>query len=501
MGLIIAFDCGTSSMKAAAIDETGRTVAAVDSTYRVHHPQLGWAEQDPQALWDVIGSASRQLVSMGPVVGRSIAAICFVAPWKHIIAVNRDGQVSGPVMIWMDSRAHSEAAELNSTLGYFVGTGQEYWPRLMWLKAHRPDVWDSAVRIVGLNSYFKWCATNTWANDPSDDFVFGATAYDSQRLSEIFAAAGLTDDIDLFVSPTSSTNIVGDLVPTAAQHLGLEVGTPVVGGFGDISAITVGAGTAALGDSHIYLGTSSWLLTVVDDDTRPDVPLTATLTERSNGLLYPLQAACLARDWVIQQTYFAELRELGSSIHDLIDDEVAAIAPGSNNLLATHWLTGELPPLSKAVHAMFINITPTHDRRHMVRAILESIAFTHRLSVDARAAVLGNQLDVIRVVGGGAESSTWMQIFADILQIPVEVPDQPRLVGVLGAFQCAAVGLGERPNLETAGVDTDVHTFTPRPEFAAVYERLREAYSLLHDAIAPIAGLLDPESTTNAGGS
>ncbi len=493
MDIIIAFDCGTTSMKAAAFDPSGRVVASVDASYRVTHAHPGWAEQDPDQLWSVLCQASQRLLAGGQVTSRQVVAVCFVAPWKDIIAVDDHGQVLHPSIIWMDGRAGAQSAALNARLGRFVGTGQEYWPRLMWLKQHRPQIWSRTRHMMGLNTYFKWRATGQVSTEPSDDFIHGSTPPRAAVTSEILAAAGLDEDRHLFPHPAPATDIVGRLRPDAAQLLGLQPGTPVIGGFGDIPAIAVGAGRAGVGQCHIYLGTSSWFLHVAQADSGLEAPLTATLTGSTEGLVYPLQTGCLARDWIIEQTYATERDTLGTGIHALIDEQVAQVPAGAANLLATHWLLGELPPLSKQVRGMYLNLTPSHDRRHLVRAMLEAISYSHRLSIDTHTHATGQRLTCVRAVGGGATSAVWMQILADVLQLHVEVPSDPRLAGAKGAFACAAVGLGMLPDLVSVD-DTGGHvrTFEPNTEHAPTYDRLYGAYTRLHDAVAPIFHLLEP---------
>lgn len=493
MDIIIAFDCGTTSMKAAAFDPSGRVLASVDASYRVTHPHSGWAEQDPDQLWSVLCQASQRLLAGGQITAAQVVAVCFVAPWKNIIAVDDHGQVLHPSIIWMDGRAGAESAALNARLGRFVGTGQEYWPRLMWLKAHRPEVWSRTRHLMGLNTYFKWRASGQVSTEPSDDFIHGSTPGRAGVTAEILAAAGLEEDRELFPRPVPASDIVGHLSAEAAQMLGLRLGTPVVGGFGDIPAIAVGAGRARVGQAHIYLGTSSWFLDVAPADSGLGAPLTATLTGSTEGLVYPLQAGCLARDWIIEQTYAAESSTLGTDIHAFIDEQVTQVRAGSANLLATHWLLGELPPLSKQVRGMYLNLTPSHDRRHLVRAMLEAISYTHRLSIETHTRTTGQPVACVRVVGGGATSAVWMQILADVLQARVEVPSDPRLAGAKGAFACAAVGLRMLPDLMSLD-DTGarIRTFEPNTGHAPTYDRLYDAYTRLHDAVAPIFRLLEP---------
>ncbi len=289
---------------------------------------------------------------------------------------------------------------------------------------------------MGITTYLKWMATGAVVTEPSDDFIRSVRPSLHERYQKILAAAGLADDLAKFPPSTAASDIVGGLTESAAGHLGLAAGIPVFGGFGDLPAITAGANAVVSGATHIYLGTSSWLLCVIEGDEQIESGARVTLDSRYDGALYGLQSACLAFDWIVDQVYGLEKPRRGDAFLDFVNAQVAEIAPGSENLLATHWLTGELPPFSKNAKGVYLNLTPRHDRRHMVRAMMESICYTHRMSIEWFESQVDRRLDEIRVVGGGASSPVWMQMLADVLGRTIVVPDAPRLVGAIGAWRC-----------------------------------------------------------------
>ncbi|MCQ8192683.1 xylulokinase [Streptomyces rugosispiralis] len=482
---VMAYDCGTTSLKAGVFDSSGRIIAEANETYPLHQPHPGWAEQDPDVLWEAVCRAGKRVLAASQIDPRAIAAAVFVAPWKNIIPVTADGDVLRRSMIWLDSRAIEQAERLNQNAGFFVGTGQEYWPRLMWLKENEPEVWDRADMIMGLNTYFKWRATGEFVTEPSDDFISSGKEAVQRQFSTILASAGLLQDLAKFPVCRPATEMVGTITGTAATELGLAEGTPVFGGFGDLPAITVGIGRARLGDLHIYLGTSSWLVNIVADRFASEATLHFAFDNSVDGAGFVIQTGCLAYDWAVAQLYHAERQELGGKIADLVNKEVEEIPAGSERLLATHWLNGELPPLAKNATGLFLNLTTSHDRRHMVRAVMESVCYTHRMNLERYLRTTGAERpDAIRVVGGGANSDPWMQMLADILQIRIEVPEAPRYTGVMGAFYCAQVGLG---NLEDYAAVSDVvrvqRAFLPNPDHRAVYDRLYSVYLRLLPAL------------------
>ena len=205
-----------------------------------------------------------------------------------------------------------------------------------------------------------------------------------------------------------------------------------------------------------------------------------TFSQEFEGALFALQTGCYAYDWAISQFYHEERNILGSDIFEFVDRQLADIPAGSGNLVATHWLTGELPPLAKNAKALFLNITSAHDRRHMVHAVMESICYTHRSYLQTYEEKTGRKLTCIRVVGGGAGSSMWMQMLADVLQIKVEVPESPRCTGAIGAYYCAMVGLGLLENYDAIYDKVRIgQTFIPKKENAEIYEKLYNVYRKL----------------------
>lgn len=474
----LVFDFGTTSLKAALVEDE-RILAETNEGYPVSVPHDGWAEQDPAELWDVAGSAGRELMSGLGESPETIDSVVFIAPWKAIIPVSEAGEVLRPAIIWLDARAHEEAEELNREMGEFVGTGQEIWPRLMWCRRNEPGIWAASKWIMGLVTYFKWRATGEVATEPSDDFVTSPVPELAARYAEILERAGLAEETGKFPPARPSSELVGSLTPEAAEHLGLAPGTGVRGGFGDLPAITLGSGPVEEGASHLYIGTSSWFAVVTRDADRLAPPLTFTHDEAHRVALYPLQTAGMAFDWIVRELYGYEQAHLDEELLDRVNRDVAEIPAGSDRLLATHWLNGELPPLDKTARGAYINLTPSHDRRHMVRAMMESLCYTHRASIEAYQESSGRAVEEVVCTGGGASSAVWMQMMADVLRRPVVVPANPRYTGVIGGFRASALGSGDR--YEPAVPPASTHE--PDARNADVYDEMFAHYQAVFPAL------------------
>lgn len=485
---ILAYDFGTTAVKAVLVDFEGQVLCNHTRDYPLIQLHSGWAEQEPEVLWQAVCTSTKGVMEKSGVNANNIKGIVFAAPWKNIIPIDKDGNLLRNSIIWMDGRASEQASKLNEKAGFFVGTGQEYWPRLMWVKENEPEIWDKAEVIMGINTFLKWKATGEITTDPSDDFFHAFNPRIQEYFDKVIAAAGLDEDRKKFPAVKLSTEKVGETTEKAAFELGLRPGIPVFGGFGDLSAITVGTGCCRTGDAHIYFGTSSWLLSLIPERVSDFAPLYSIFDPNNDCAIFALQTGCLAFDWALSQFYRAERDILQGDIFEFVDKQISSIEAGSMNMIATHWLNGELPPLAaKNAKAVFYNVTSNHDRRHMVRAIMESVCYTHRRYKEKYESFTGKKLDSIRVVGGGAVSDVWMQILADVLQIPICIPENPRLTGAMGAYYCAMIGLG---HLESYNAIYDTvkisKVFNPNKDNFDVYNKLYNIYLKLYPSLSSL---------------
>lgn len=480
---IMSFDVGTSGVKAALVSLEGELAAGAERGYPLVTPRPGWAEQDPMAYWAALCACAREVTAD---LGRNmaVAGISLCTQWKGIIPVDRAGNVLHNSILWLDARAEEEAGLLNARLETEEFTGQSYWARLMWLKRHCPEVYRRAETIFEANSFLRWKMTGAAAMDLSNDFIHACDPAADDYLKRILAAAEI--DRSKFPSLVQSTDRVGELTPWAGREMGLPAGIPVFAGCCDIPAVAVGAGCGQRGMAHVYLGTSGWVGAVAEHRSAHIHIPSVSFRREDDILLFGMQSVGLALDWTIAQFYRREREELGKGVFSLLDRELSDIPAGSDRLLATPWLSGELPPLSERARVVFLNGSAVHDRRHFVNAMMESVCYTIRQRVEACQTFLGRPLEEITAVGGGAGSGHWMQMLADVLQIPVLVPRANQHTGAIGGACCALVGLG---------VCRDLSDLRQRVRIAARYEPDRdrwEAYRRMYQAFIGLYPALDP---------
>jgi xylulokinase len=471
---VLSYDVGTGSVKTVIVDFKGNVVSVANAGYALLTPQAGWAEQDPAAYWDAVCSSTKQALKQVRIPASSIKGVAFGTQWKGIIPLDTQDNILHNNIIWLDSRAVKQADEINKKMNMNIFYGNDYWPKLMWVKEELPEIYQKTACFLEVNSYLKFKATGNKAVDLTNNFIFTTDKNLQVFFDQIMTAAEL--DPNKFPPLVLTTDKVGVISSKAAEEMGLLEGTPVFGGCGDIPAITIGSGCSEDDDAHIYLGSSGWMGTITKRGTTTD-DFYLTFEKEKDIRLDGLKSAGMSFNWAIDQFYHAEKETKKEDIYEFVNREIKDIPAGSLNLIATPWIYGAFPPVPQTARSVFFNITNLHDRRHMVNAVLEGICYQMRWIIETYNKKIGKPIKSIRVVGGCAMSDHWMQMMADILQIQVEVPENPSHAGAIGTAYCAFIGLGMVNGFKEAKRKIRVgKTFLPRLDSVKTYDMLFEVF-------------------------
>jgi len=469
--VLLGIDLGTTQVKAGLVTADGVPVGLARYQYGMEvDAATGRAEQDANAWWeglvDVIGRLTTDHHG-------EIAGICVVGQGPTLVPTDAAGVATGPAMTWRDSRAGTEADDLEAATG-LRGWALGVLPAALWLELHEPAV---AART-------RWYL-NTW-----DALTLRLTGravtslLEGQPFAEprALAAAGLGADR---VPPrTPAGTIVGGLTREAATALGLVAGTPVVAGMVDAFASFHGARMVGVGDA-IDVGGGAGGFGVYADH-RVEAAGSFSSPAPLPGLWSvggAMAATGQALDW-----FRTDILDGSLSTEELIG-EAADVAPGADGLLFLPYLAGERSPLwDPSARGAFVGLTLQHGRAHLTRAILEAAALAVRHVAEPILAQ-GIQVGEMRACGGPAHSDVWNQIKADVTGFVVEVP---RILetAVVGAAIVAAVGVGVHPNPPVAirAMTAIDRRLEPDPELHRVYDRVYEAYVGLHPAIDAVIG-------------
>ena len=411
-----------------------------------------------------------------------------------IIPIDETGKVLHDNITWVDGRAEKQAQWLmkrflgKAVFKAIVGieiTGKDVVPKLIWLKEKLPDVYAKTHKVLDVNGYLKFRATDKavaeWSGACS--YAFDLKKKDWERI--FFRRAGL--DLTKLPDLIRSVDRVGELTEKAAEELGLKPNIPVYGGCDDTQSAAMGSGANEEGEGHIYLGTSAWV--GVSSAKAPKfkngaVCLQSADPER-NLIVGITESAGANVDWLIDSLYSHEKTIDPTTIFALMSKEVDAIPPGSDHLVFTPWLLGERCPVSTTTtRGTLFNLGHEHSRGHIMRAHLEGIAYNLRWTIENMEKDFGFRLSSLRVTGGGSQNGEWMQVIADITGREIVTTDQPKMAGALGVAMCVFVGsktfesFGKVKELVTAK-----QAFRPDTKNKAIYDKLFTDYQSLYHAL------------------
>ncbi len=500
---ILAHDLGTTGNKATLFAaDTGAAVASVFEPYDTAYPQPTWAEQDPadwrraviQGTQRVLAAAEERTSAFRPA---DIAAVSFSGMMNGALPVDAAGEPLRPAIIWADQRASAEAELLAHRCGaerVYRITGNRATPsctaaKLLWLQRHQPAVYAATRYFLQTKDYAAFLLTGEIATDASD--ASNTNLFDLEArawAADMVEAAGLDAAKLPPIYPSSA--VIGHVTREAAQLTGLASGTPVVIGGGDGACATVGAGAIRPGDAYTYIGSSAWMAVVAQRPLFDPQMRTFNLAHLDPALYFPLgamQAAGGALDW-FERLLRGEAQEGGGTplppLYDELAEAAAAVPPGAHGLLFLPYLMGERSPYWDAgARGAFIGLSMAHGRPELARAVLEGVALNLRLILEALQSQ-GAAIPAMRLIGGGARLSLWRQILADVLGLPILLPDLLAEATSLGAAIAGGVGVGVYPDFSVAQRFVRTHLGEqPDPvrheQYVALLPRFGAAYRAL----------------------
>ena len=485
---VIAHDVGTSSVKSALISNSGKVLAHSTSAYGFTYPKPGWVEQNPEDYWTGSVKNTRQILTEGKIDPQKIIGIVFSTQAMGIIPLDKDNNLLKNNITWVDGRAEEQAKWLMNLLGgrrvftKIIGieiTGKDVIPKLRWLKQNEPDIYKRTETILDVNGYLKFRATGKkvfeWSGACS--YGFDLKKKDWERL--LFKVAGI--DINKLPPLVRSTDVVGTLTPEAANELDLPESIPVFGGCDDTQSAAIGSGSTLDGEAHIYLGTSAWVGVTTKKNLKHKngAAVLQSADAGMNLLVGITESAGSNFDWIIEKFYKYERNDPAiRDIYAFIDKETEGIPPGSDHLIFTPWLLGERCPVSTTTtRGTVFNLGLEHARGHIVKALLEGVAFNLRWIFENYNCDFGFNPSKIRAIGGGSVNDKWMQGIADITGKTVETITQPTMAGAMGAASCAFVGSGVFADFNDVNQFIDVNSiFIPDPSLSTLYKKLFQSY-------------------------
>jgi len=517
---IFAIDLGTSGPKIALVAIDGEVLASeVEDTPLLLLPN-GGAEQRPDDWWTAITKAAQRLMARRVVPVESIAAISCTSQYSSTVAVGRDGKPLMNAINWMDTRGaryiHDITGGFLRIQGYGLGklltwirltggapaqSGKDSLAHILYIKNELPKVYQETHKFLEPKDYINLCLTGEyaasfdsinlhWLTDNRDianihyeDRLLAMTGVKRAKLPDLYA----------------STDIIGTLQPAAAADLGLVAGVPVVAGTSDAQSAAIGSGAVKDYETHLYLGTSSWISCFVPFKRTDLFHNMASLPSAIPGRYYVANeqecaAVCLAflRDNMVYPDDALSNQARPADAYQRFDRVVAQVPAGSDRLIFTPWLYGERTPIEdRSVRGGFFNLSLKTKREYMIRAVFEGVAYNARWLLGCVERFCKRRLDNIHMIGGGARSEVWCQIYADILNRTIRQVKDSRQANTRGAGLVGSVALGQITFNDIAArveIEKDFHPNAAHrqiydelfAEFLNIYKRNKTIYARLN---------------------
>jgi L-xylulokinase len=447
---VLGIDNGGTLIKAGLFTLTGRELAAASRESAVLTPKPGYTERDMEELWRQNCACIREVISVSGVQNLKIAGVAVCGHGKGLYPWGKDGRPAYPGVISTDNRAWQYPEKWKKD-----GTLDTLYPRLCqqimacqpvsvlaWMKDHERKVYDNIQWAFSVTDYIRYRLSGEAYSEATNVSGSGLmNVRDARFDKDMLETLGLGEVYDMLPPIKYSSDHCGKVIAETAGLTGLAEGTPVAGGMFDIDACAIAMSITEPEQFCTITGTWS-----INEFISP-APVTGTAIAMNS--LYAIPGWYLIEEssatgagnleWLIQNIFKNDPVPGGKKLYALLDEEAEKISSRDNNVYFLPFLYGSnRHPLSKG---SFIGLTSYHTKYHMLRSVYEGVAFSAKSHIDKLLSV--RQLPpAVRLAGGAANSKLWIQIFADVLELPIETVIGVKELGAMGAGMAAAVAGG-----------------------------------------------------------
>jgi xylulokinase len=488
--LVLGLDVSTTATKAILVDGSGAVRGIGTAEYGYETPRPLWSEQDPVLWWTATGTAVRSALAAAGTVGDAVRAIGLTGQMHGAVLLDAADRPLRPAILWNDQRTAAECEAIRDAVGaerLVAITGNDAItgltaPKLLWVRAHEPDVWSRMATVLLPKDYVRLRLTGIHALDKADGSGTGLFDLASRDWSAAVLAA-LDLDPGRFPPTFEGPEVTGTLTAAAAAATGLRAGTPVVAGGGDQAANAVGVGAIDPGVVALSLGTSGVVFAATD---RPIVEPRGRVHAFCHALpgRWHLMSVMLSAAGSLR--WFRDALAPGIGFAELVAEAETA-PPGSDGLFFLPYLTGERSPHpDPSARGAFIGLTVSHERRHLTRAVLEGVAFGLRDGIDLMRAASMPAPTVVRASGGGLASGLWRQILADVLGIAIAGVGTTEGAAYGSALLASPAGGLAASVVEAVERSVRVEPLAEPGDEAAAYVERHALYRELYPALSPL---------------
>jgi len=512
---VLAIDLGSGGPKVGLVDRDGQVLASTSSNTTIQFLPNGGAEQDPTEWWSTIVTSVRKVIHESGIHSDSIIAVGCTSQFSVIVPVDENGDALMNAVHWIDTRGGPynrivlkgfpsiQGFGLRKLLMWMQRAGMpptlsgaDSLGHILYIKNELPEIYKKTykflepmdylnLRLTGrcaatLNTVFPYVLSDNRNIDSLnyDDRLLEISGIDKRKLPEIMPIDG----------------IVGTILPSVADELGLSSSTLVIAGVNDNSTSAIGSGAVVDFDTVAVLGNSGYLACHLPFKK---TDLNNFITTMPSGIpgRYLIFAE-LGNNGKVLDSYLNNLvfckdeffqLDFSSEVYNKLNNIVEQVPPGSEGVLCLPWFKGTFAPSEdQYVRGGFLNLSHRTTRAHLTRSVLEGIAFNWKWLREPSEKFIGRRFESWRISGGGALSDVWVQIMADVVGIPMQQVEYPRLSNVLGIAFLAFNRLGLISLDEIPSKVKIAKTYKPREENLPVYDKLYQQFLSSFKNIKPI---------------
>ena len=514
---VVGIDIGTTSTRVTIYDVKGILVTEGRAPHEATHPHPGWAEQDAEEWWSGVCKAAREALSQFPHPLDTIKGIAVTSMRQSFVCLGTDLKPLRPAILWYDTRHAAQVDWVRSNIGdetVYRQTGSPPGRRaiykLMWLKENEPSVYEATRQIVFIPDFILLRLTGELVTTPGTSFASGCLCapHPTQWATEFIEACGI--DVRKWIETIRLPGTVaGRVTADAAARTGFPSGTPVVLSAGDQACGNLGVGVCKPGMLGINGGTSCALQT--PSEGLPIDEVMSFFVDFSPAGYYVAENGVTSGTAALTEWFrdgFGQPEVASASSEEELWDmlyDLAADAPAGNmGLMLVPYLRGANGPLwDPRARGVLVGLMTDHSRVHLMRAILEGLAYESRRILESMEKGTGVPVYSVRSYGGASHSAIWNQIFADVLGRPVTVTGDASPVS-LGAAIAAGYGVGLYRNpVEAAEKMVTVQAvYEPHAQRSSMYDDLYSGayvkiYSRVKDIVDTISTIKIHTASSN----
>ncbi len=477
---LIGIDIGTSSCKTVLFDKSGNIICQASDKYPLYRNGIQ-VEQAPDDYYAALKNCIFQMNKECPEKMADVAGIGLTGQVPTDIFLDENGVPLCNAISWQDTRATKEAARIESHFGKarmkeLVGSDvpiSASWSasRYLWFSEHMPSEKQRCHKILMPKDYIGFKLTDTYMSD-AWSCKSTANIFEGKPSEEVLAFTGFSSDNMPQIQTWS--HIRGGLSKAAADELGLKEGIPISNGCSDAPATMLGSGVfLKSGTAFDSAGTSE--IIGISADSIYEAEGMMTIPSHVTGALSivygPTQSGSSTLLWLMNNIIHTE--DWSKTV-----EMAETVAAGSDGLLFLPYLSGERAPIwNTDIRGMFAGLSSSHTSAHMVRAVMEGVAFCVRHCIDRSSLERQEEVHSIRITGGGSRSELWAQIKADACNVKVETLECPEACA-LGAAMTVAVGIGMYDSFVAASENMVRvgKTYAPNKITADIYSKAYEKF-------------------------